>query len=399
MPFSVEVNENLRGILSQPYAFDVVDSNKKKAIEKFGSDFIIDFGIGDPTDPTPEIVRERCKAAVDERKSSGYPASVGHAQFKEAVSSYLKSRFNVSVSENEVVSTYGAKYACFHIPLYFLTPNKGQTALIPNPGYPPYSEGTLLAGGKPHYLNILEENNFEPDFASLEAKTVKDSKILFLNSPHSPTGRVYGREKLKEAVDFCADNNILLVSDECYSELYFDQPPKSILEIKGSEECSIVLNSLSKRSMMTGYAVGFAASKNPGLLKPFESMTRKSVQGIASFIQDAAVTAWNDFGHTEKMRAVYKKRLEALLPGLEQIGCKPIKPQGTFFMWAHVPDGFSPISFSEKLLLEYGINCVPGNLISREFNKVNPGDGFARFALVAPLEKTEEAVKRLREWK
>ena len=399
MAFEVKLNKNLGEILSQPYPFDVVDQNKAKAVEKFEKGFLIDFGIGDPTDPTPEIVRESCKKAVDLRKSAGYPASIGHEEFRQTVCDYVKQRFGVSLESNGVVATYGAKNASFCLPLYFISPGQGEIALIPNPGYPPYSDGTLIAGGRLSYLNILQENNFEPDFSSIPGEVGKKAKILFLNSPHSPTGKVCSREKLKEAVDFCLDNNIVLVSDECYSELYFEKAPSSILEIKGAEECSIVLNSLSKRSMMTGYAVGFAASKNPSLLKPFKSITRKSSQGVATFIQDAAVCAWKDFEHTEKMRSIYKERLEVLLPALQGIGCNPVKPEGTFFMWVQVPDSFTPLSFSEKLLLEFGINCVPGNLISKEFNGVNPGEKFVRFALVASVEKTREAAERLKKWK
>ena len=399
MAFEVKLNKNIGEILSQPYPFDVVDQNKAKAVEKFGKDFLIDFGIGDPTDPTPEIVRESCKNAIDARKSDGYPASVGHEEFRAAVCDYMAQRFNVSLESNQVVGTYGAKNASFHLPLYFINAGQDEIALIPNPGYPPYSTGTVIAGGKPFYLNILQENNFEPDFSAIPAETVKKAKILFMNSPHSPTGKVCSREKLKEAVDFCLDNNIVLVSDECYSELYFGEAPNSVLEIKGAEECSIVLNSLSKRSMMTSYAVGFAASKNPALLKPVDSITRKSAQGVATIIQDAAVSAWKDSEHTKKMRSIYKERLEVLLPALQGIGCKPIRPDATFFVWVQVPDSFTPLSFSEKLLLEFGINCVPGNLISKEFNGVNPGEKFVRFALVAPVEKTREAAERLKEWK
>lgn len=393
------LNQNLQKILSQPYPFDVVEQNKAKAIEKFGKGFVIDFGVGDPTDQTPELVRSECKKAVDARKQSGYPASLGHGQFKEAVSHWMKRRFGVSLDEEEIVATYGAKYASFHLPSYFLNPNKGEMALIPNPGYPPYSDGTILAGGNPFYLNIVPENDFQPNFEDIPKDVLEKSRLLFLNSPHSPTGKSYGKEKFQEAVDLCNDNGLVLVSDECYSELYFGKKPKSVLESKGAEECSIVLNSLSKRSMMTGYAVGFAASKNQDLLKPLSAITRKSVQGVPTFIQDAAVAAWHDQNHVEGMRKAYKERIDALMPGLEGIGCRPVKPDATFFMWVAVPDGFTPMGFSEKLLLEFGINSVPGNLLSKSFNGVNPGDRFTRFAMVASLEKTREAVERLEKWK
>lgn len=393
MPFKSSINSNIVPILDAPYPFDIVDKNKKKAIEKFGKGYIIDFGVGDPTDPTPEVVRKACKKAVDARKASGYPETPGHSEFKNAAVRYMKKRFNVSLTSENVVATYGAKYASSKIPLYFL--NAGDVVLIPNPSYPPYTSGTIHAGGKPYYLNILDENDFMPDFQSIPSEILKKAKLMFLNSPHSPTGAVYGKEKLKEAVDLCLDNNIILVSDECYADLYYDKPPHSILEIGGAWECSIVLNSLSKRSMMTGYAVGFCISKNPSLLEPYDRMERKSIQGVATFIQDAVVAALNDEKHPRKMRAVYKERLELLLPALKKMGCNVKRPDGTFFVWAKIPNGTTPLKFSEKLLLEKGINCVPGDVISYRFNGVNPGERYVRFALVPPIEKVREAVKRI----
>ncbi len=397
--FKAVLNPNLEKILSQPYPFDVVDANKKKAIERFGNDFIIDFGIGDPTDATPDAIRTVCKSAVDARKASGYPTTNGHAEFKQAVCDWMKKRSNVSLLPEEVTATYGAKHACFLLPTFFLKPGKGELVLIPNPGYPPYTDGTLLAGGIPHYLNLLPENNFSPNIGVIDKKAAKKARLFFLNSPHSPTGAVYGKQKLKEIVDFCNDNNIVLVSDECYNELFFGERPASILEIPGAENCSIVLNSLSKRSMMTGYAVGFLASKNPGLFKPIASVLRKSIQGLATFIQDAAVCAWKDEAHTEQMRKIYAQRMDSFVPALQKTGCDIKKPFGTFYLWARVPKGFSSFSFSEKLLLEFGINSVPGDLVSKAFGGVNPGNNFVRFAMVAPLEKTQEAAKRLEKWK
>jgi LL-diaminopimelate aminotransferase len=389
------LNKNVRKILSAPYPFDLVDANKRKAEKKFGMGFIIDFGIGDPTDPTPEVVRSALKAAADDTKVMGYPSALGSERFLDAVKYYMDMRFNVKVSRQEVLPTYGAKYASFHLPGYFLNPNKGEIALVPNPGYPPYADGATVAGAVPYYLNILEENDFQPDFERIPKKILKKTKMLFLNSPHSPTGKIYGKEKLKEAVDLCNDNNIILVSDECYSDLYYEEPPASILEVKGSDECSLVLNSLSKRSMMTGYAVGFIASKNPDLLEPYAAIQRKSVQGVANVIQYAAAAAFEDDDHPNEMRKTYKQRRDALVPALEETGCTVRKPEGTFFVWAKVPENTTPMAFSEKLLLEKGINCVPGNLISKTQDGVNPGKEYVRFALVPGIEKIKEAVSRL----
>ena len=389
------LNPNLEPILTAPYPFDVVDANKKKAMATLPKGFVVDFGIGDPTDPMPKVVRGRMVEAVEELKCSGYPAGVGGADFLGSVSGYLKRRFGVDISADQICATYGAKYASFHMPWLFVRPNAGEVCIMPNPGYPPYTDGTKLAGATPFYLNITEQNAFEPNLADIPADIAKKTRMFFLNSPHSPTGRVCSLAKMREIVRFCLEHEILLVSDECYSELYYDEPPHSVLEIAESAECAIVLNSLSKRSMMTSCAVGFLVSRNPALLGPIKSVTRKSVQGVANVIQAAAAAALRDDKHTEEMRGVYRERLDAILPALEAIGCKPVRPNGTFFLWVKVPKGYTPLSFSEFLLFEKGINCVPGNLVSSEWQGVNPGDGYVRFALVPPIEQVRTAAKRL----
>ena len=390
-----KLNPNLEPILSAPYPFDVVDANKKRAKETLPDGFIVDFGVGDPTDPMPQVVRSRMIEAVDELKCSGYPSCVGGDDYLDAIAGWLNARFDTDVTAGQVCATYGAKYASFHIPLFFVEPGAGDVCLIPNPGYPPYTSGTQLAGGEPYYLNISAANGFEPNLAEIPDDVAARARVFFLNSPHSPTGRVLSLDKLAEVVRFCLDHDIVLVSDECYSELYYGEPPHSVLEIPESAECAIVLNSLSKRSMMTSCAVGLMASRNPKLLDPIKAITRKSTQGVANVIQAAAAAALRDTAHPAEMRAVYKERLDAMLPALEAAGCKPVPPSGTFFLWAGVPDGETPLSFSEKLLFDKGINCVPGNLVSIEWNGVNPGDGFVRFALVPPIEKVREAAFRL----
>jgi LL-diaminopimelate aminotransferase len=390
------LNPNLEPILEAPYPFDVVDANKKKALEKFPEGYLVDFGVGDPTDPVPEVVRRRVADAAEELKCSGYPASTGGAEYLGAVADWVRGRFGAELATDELCATYGAKYASFHIPSYFVDPAAGDVCIIPNPGYPPYTDGALLAGAEPFYLNITEKNGFEPNLAEIPEDIARRARVFFLNSPHSPTGRVCAPDKLADVVRFCLDHEIVLVSDECYSELYYDSPPHSVLEVPESLECAIVLNSLSKRSMMTSYAVGFLASRNPDLLGPIKAITRKSVQGVANVVQAAGAAAFGDDRHPNEMRAVYRERLETLLPALEAVGCRPVRPQATFYLWAGVPDGETPLTFAETLLLQHGINCVPGNLVSREWNGVNPGDGFVRFALVPPIDKVREAAERLR---
>jgi LL-diaminopimelate aminotransferase len=391
-----QLNPNLGPILNAPYPFDVVDANKKKALAMFPEGHVIDFGVGDPTDPMPQTVRDRMAEATEELKCSGYPASVGCDDYLTAVAGWLKSRFGVDVATDQLCATYGAKYASFHIPAFFCDPKANEVCIVPNPGYPPYTSGTQLAGAEPFYMNISEANGFQPNLAEIPDEIAARARVFFLNSPHSPTGQVCSLDKLAEVVAYCLKHDLVLVSDECYSDLFYGEAPHSVLEVPESAECAIVLNSLSKRSMMTSCAVGFMACRNPALLDPIKSITRKSIQGVANVIQAGAAAAFRDETHPAEMREVYKERLDVIAPALEAFGCTLVAPQGTFFLWVKVPQGQTPLSFSETLLFEKGINCVPGDLVSIEWNGVNPGDGFVRFALVPPIEKVREAAERLR---
>ncbi len=396
--FKVNLNKNLEKILNEPYAFEVVEAKKKKAVEKFGKDRIIDFGVGDPTDDAPQIVRDAAKKGIEERKNSGYPAAIGEREYREKVAEWFGKRFGVNVdSDKEVVSSFGAKQCVFLMPYHFLNSGEESIVLMPNPGYPPYHGGTTMAGGKSHFLNLMEENNFEPMIDDLDSEIIKKTKMIYVNSPQNPTGNVYGKEKLKEIVDFCIDNEIILVSDECYSENYYGEKPLSILQIENAGQCSIVVNSLSKMSMMTSYRVGFAVIKNQELMKPYKLFEQNSHSGVATFVQDAAIAALNDEKVVGEMNKVYKERIDAFLPALKDAGFKIDAPEGTFYLWAKLPDGEKPIEYSTKLLEEKGINCTPGNMISKTFNGVNPGDNYVRFAMVASLEKTKEAAERLLE--
>lgn len=389
------LNPNLKPILNAPYPFDVVDANKKKALATLPPGYVVDFGIGDPTDPMPQVVRSRMVDAVEELKCSGYPAGVGGADYLAAVATMVKKRFGVAVAADQICATYGAKYASFHMPWLFCSPGAGDVCIMPNPGYPPYADGTRLAGAEPFFLNITAANGFAPNLKDIPADIAKRTRIFFLNSPHSPTGQVCPLETMRKVVRFCLENEIVLVSDECYSDLYFDDPPHSVLEIPEADSCAIVLNSLSKRSMMTSCAVGFMVSRNPALLNPIKAITRKSVQGVANVIQAGAAAALRDEVHPAEMRAVYRERLDAIVPALKAVGCEPIPPKGTFFLWVRVPKGQTPLQFSEWLLFKKGINCVPGDLVSQEWRGENPGSEFVRFALVPPIEQVREAAKRL----
>src|SRR3989338_1524117 len=309
---NIQISQKLASISN--YAFAEVDNEVAK-LKALGIT-PIDFGVGDPKEPTPQIIRDAIKKAVDARKSSGYPSYNGSEEYRREVSRWNKKRFGINLDgQKEIVSTIGAKEAVFNFPQAFL--NSGDYAISPNPGYPPYEKGTLFAGGRSYFVPLLKENNFLMDLDSIPKDIVKKTKILWINYPNNPTGAVATEEFLKEVIDFGHDNGIVIASDESYSEIYYGEKPHSILEY--SKEGVVVFQSLSKRSAMTGYRVGWVAG-DENIISAYKKLKPNIDSGTPTFIQDAAIAALRDEKHVQKMRNDYKKKRDILVNALTAVG-------------------------------------------------------------------------------
>ncbi len=373
------------------YAFAEVD----KEVEKLKALGIapIDFGVGDPTVPTPEIVRKATQKGVVARKSSGYPSYIGALGFRQAIAQWMQKRFGVSMDPaSEIASTIGSKEAVFNFPEGVV--NSGDVVIIPTPGYPPYTRGTLFAEGVPYYVPLLPENKFLIDLQSIPDEICKKAKILWINYPNSPSGAVAPLSYLKEVVEFGQRNNIIIASDEAYSEIYFKEPPHSILEI--TKEGVIVFNSFSKRSAMTCYRVGWVAG-DKRIIDIFKKVKTNVDSGTATFIQDGAVAALSDETHVEKMREEYRVKRDMLVDAFQKIRLPDCTPEATIYLWQKVPQGMTSVDFAKKLLSpEIAIVTTPGAWISdKTANGLNPGEGYVRFALVPSIKDTREAAKRI----
>lgn len=372
------------------YAFADVDLEvaklKKRGIKP------IDFGVGDPKDATPGVVRKATKKAIDVRKSSGYPSYAGELGFRQTIANWCKKRFGISLDpEKEITSTIGSKEGIFNFHEGVLNP--GDYTIMPNPGYPPYERGTLFAEGRVYRYNLVEENNFYPNFEEIPEEIVKKTKLLWLNYPNNPTTQVATKEFYKAAIDFAHDNNIILASDEAYTENYYDEKPLSILEI--DTEGVIVFQSLSKRSNMTCYRVGWAMG-DENVISIFKKVKTNVDSGTATFVQDAAIAALNDTKHVEAMRKLYRKKMDLLIKGLTAAGLEDCTPKATIYVWQKCPDGLNSAEFAKALLNEkIAIVTTPGQWISVENNGVNPGSKYVRFALVPKLEDCKKASEKL----
>ena len=372
----------------RPYAFAEIDRMKAE-LERRGVK-VIDFGVGDPTSPTPEIVRSACKKALDTRARSGYPSYEGSPEFRSAVATWFDKRFGVTLDpEEEITATIGSKQSIFMLPLAYI--NQGDVVLIPDPGYPPYTTGARARRAECIYLPLSEERSFFPDLSSIPRSTLSRSKLLWINYPNNPTTKIASRDFLREVVDFCTDNDILLVSDEAYSELYYEEKPTSVLTVKGADQVALVFNSLSKRSSMTGYRIGFVAGRRE-LLDPFKKVQTQAHSGVASFIQDAAIVALSDESHVIQLRKEYREKRDALVGSLQNLGLDSVHAEATFYVWSRSPEGYDSLRFSQRLLSDAHINTVPGKALCFA---TDAGEAFVRFALVPSIEKTLEACSRI----
>jgi LL-diaminopimelate aminotransferase len=376
------------------YAFADVDNIvaelKKEGIKP------IDFGVGDPTLPTPKIIRDACKKGIEKRKSSGYPSYIGEPQFREKVVWWSKKRFGIDLDpETEIMSTIGAKEGIFNFPETIINP--GDYALAPNPGYPAWSRGTHFAEGKTYFLNLLPAHDFLPDLDSIPRDILQKAKLLWINYPNNPTTAFPTRSFYEEVLAFGERHNIIIASDESYTENYYDDPPISILQLK--KEGVVVFQSLSKRSNMTCYRVGWICGDHR-IIDAYKKVKPNIDSGTATFIQDAAIAALNDDQHVKELREDYRQKRDIIVDAFTSIGLASCKPKGTIYIWQKVPEGYTSLMIAKKLLQkEVAVVTTPGNWLSQEFQGVNPGEGYIRLALVPSLEEVKEAAERIKKLK
>ena len=373
-----------------PYAFAEIDK-KVQALRDLGVT-PIDFGVGDPTEPTPGFVIERLTPSAREHAHGGYPSYIGSKTFRAAAADYMHRRFGVKLDpDTEISSSGGSKESIFNFPEAFI--EQGDIVICPSPGYPPMKTGTIFAEGVPYFVPLLEKNGFLIDYEAIPEDIAHRAKMIWLNYPNSPTGAVATKEYYKGLIDWAHRNNIIIAADEgCYIDIYFDEKPVSILEM--AREGIIAFYSLSKRNNMTGYRIGFVCG-DENLIKIFKRLKTNIDSGVPNMIQDAAALALADDTHVEGMRRLYREKREALLKALGSIGLEPAKSAATFYLWQKVPG--SDVAFAEKLLEPaIGIVVTPGSLISDACEGgINPGEGYVRFALVPSLAEIQEAAKRL----
>lgn len=341
---------------------------------------VYDFGIGDPREPTPEFIRKALRDAVPE--VSQYPSIAGTSALRKAAAGYLQRRFGVSVDpDRELLPCAGAKEALFHLPLCAAHPDR-PLCWYPDPAYPVYERAILFAGATPRTYPLRAERNFLPDLDAISAADWRRTSLWFDCYPHNPTGAGAPRSHHEKLAGLAKEHGFLVVCDEPYVDLYVGPRPHSALQV--ARENLIVVHSLSKRSGMTGYRSGFIAG-DAEIMRWLRDARANFGVASQSFIQEAAIAAWNDDAHVEQRRKVFADKRDVLLAHLRRLGLS-VGGEGAFYLWVRVPEGQTSESYAARLA-ERNILVVPGTQFGAE------GKGFIRLAMVPTLADCRAAVE------
>jgi len=372
-----------------PYLFAEVD--RKIAEKKAQGVDVISFGIGDPDVPTPGHVVDMLCEESRNPENHRYPDYYGLDTFRDSAARWFKRRFDVALDPaTEVLSLMGSKEGVAHMALALLDP--GDIALVPEPSYPVYAMGTLLAGAESHFLSLTEENGFLPDLGSVPDDIAARSKVLWINYPNNPTGAVAPESFFVEAIEFARERDLVLAHDNAYSEITYDgYVAPSIFQFDGGIDVAIEFHSLSKTFNMTGWRIGFACG-NARIVEALGTVKTNIDSGVFNPIQLAAVDAL-DNGRDDSLEMVelYRRRRDILVSLLDSLGWKAPTPRGGIYIWMPVPAGFDSVSFSTHVLDRAGVFFTPGNAYGPS------GEGYVRLSLTVPDERIYEAVKRLKE--
>jgi LL-diaminopimelate aminotransferase len=370
------------------YLFAEID-RKKRAARAAGRD-IIDFGVGDPDQPTHSFIVERMQQAIRKPENHAYPLGGGSPDFRRSIAAFFHKRYGVKLDPaRELLALIGSKEGIGHLPLALVNP--GQTVIVPSPGYPVYHAGTVFAGGEPYILALNEAAGWLPDFDAIPADVAGQAVLMFLNYPNNPTGATASVAFYERAVAFARQHDVLLAQDAAYNDLYLGhEPPPSILQIPAAREVAIEFHSASKTFNMTGWRIGFVVG-NAAAIAALASIKANLDSGVFGAIQEVAYDAYAHIDRPEvhQMRELYRARAKILCDGLRAIGFQAAPPEATFYIWARVPPGYDSMTVCNRLLDQANVVGVPG----AGFGPT--GEGYVRFALNVAAERIETAVQRM----
>jgi len=374
-----------------PYLF--VEITKKIAEKRAKGEEVVTFAIGDPDIPTPQHIIERLCREAREPANHRYPESDGLPELRQSIANWYQKRFGVSLNpDTEVLPLIGAKEGIAHIALCFI--DSGDIALVPDPGYPVYSIGTMLAGGESYYMPLLRENDFLPDLDNIPADVLKKSKLLWINYPNNPTGAVASLDFFRKTVEFARKHDIPVCHDGPYSEVAFDgYKPVSLLQAEGAKEVGVEFHSLSKSFNMTGWRIGMLVG-NATMVNALKVIKSNMDSGIPQAIQYAAIEALE--GPQDAIKEhndIYQRRRDLVVDTLNSIGLEAHPPKASLYVWAKVPEGYTSKEFATSLLEQVGVVVTPG------LGYGEHGEGYIRLSLTIADASLVKGLSLLSGWR
>jgi succinyldiaminopimelate transaminase len=375
------MNQRLRNL--QTYPMVELEARKRELAARGAK--IFDFGTGDPKEPTPALIRDAFLRGTPE--VSQYPSVAGKPAMRRAAAGYLERRFGVKVDpDQELLPTQGSKEAIFHLPMSFVEiPSEKDLVVYGVPAYPVFEIGALFAEAWTYEVQLHAGNRYLMDPDDLPEQTKRRAALVFLNYPHNPTGQELPKELFEKWVRARAEYGFILVSDECYADLWYGkEAPRSVLEF--GKEGILAVHSLSKRSGMTGYRSGFVAGDGK-LIAQYRRF--RAGMGVAptDMVQAASEVAWSDLEHVALRRKAFGDKRALLVDHFTSLGLKVYPGTATLFLWVEVPEGKTDQGYVQDLL-EHGIVASPGSFFGPKQER------FFRVALVPSLEECKEAARR-----
>ncbi len=361
----------------------------------------VSLGIGEPRHPTPEFIKRALSQNL--AKLASYPPTAGSDALRQAIAEWLMRRYGLRSIDwkTHVLPVNGSREALFAFAQAVVDPARDDgVVLCPNPFYQIYEGAALLAGARPYYVNATLERNFAADYESVPAEIWRRTQLLYVCSPGNPTGKVLGLDEWKDIFALADRYGLVVASDECYSEIYFDEtePPLGALQAaertgRGFERL-VMFSSLSKRSNVPGMRSGFVAG-DPAILKAFLLYRTYHGGAMNPAVQEASTAAWLDESHVRENRGKYAEKFARITPLMQSV-LEVERPEAGFYLWARTP--IADTEFARRLYTDRHVTVLPGSFLARDSGGINPGANYVRMALVAEIEECLEAARRIVEF-
>jgi len=385
----------------QPYPFERL-AELKTGINPPDFNHIA-LSIGEPKHPSPDFVLQILNQSID--KVGQYPLTKGMIELRQAMASWLQKRFSLTDNsidaEKNILPVNGTREALFAFAQAVIDRSKTPLILMPNPFYQIYEGAAFLAGAEPRFYNTTLDTNYLPDFDAIPESDWQACQLLYICTPGNPTGAVIPKEQLKALIEKAEKYDFIIASDECYSEIYFDEnnPPPGLLQAAyemGNTDFKrcVVFHSLSKRSNLPGLRSGFVAG-DAEIMQAFLKYRTYHGCAMSGHHQLASISAWNDEQHVIDNREKYKQKFDSVLEILSPVLDVKL-PDAGFYLWARTP--ISDTDFAKNLFATQNVTVLPGRYLSRTSDGLNPGEGHVRMALVASVDETVDAANRIHQF-